>query len=114
MIKKHLRICAFLLMTALLLAALVPASAQNDSTIRVYLRRLQLTDSARIDVSGTYMLEDGSMLFGDGTQMTVVLRGDQLVLHVGQVVLQMGDSMKLLRCESEPSGGLSINGSTLD
>ena len=113
MIKKHLRICAFLLMTALLLAALVPASAQNDSTIRVYLRRLQLTDSARIDVSGAYMLEDGSMLFGDGTQMTVVLRGDQLVLHVGQVVLQMGDSMKLLRCESEPSGGLSINGSNL-
>lgn len=113
MIKKNLRICAFLLMTALLLAALVPASAQNDSTIRVYLRRLQLTDSARIDVSGTYMLEDGSMLFGDGTQMTVVLRGDQLVLHVGQVVLQMGDSMKLLRCESEPSGGLSINGSNL-
>ena len=113
MIKKHLRICAFLLMTALLLAALVPASAQNDSTIRVYLRRLQLTDSARIDVSGTYMLEDGSMLFGDGTQMTVVLRGDQLVLHIGQVVLQMGDSMKLLRCESETSGGLSINGSNL-
>ena len=113
MIKKNLRICAFLLMTALLLAALVPASAQNDSTIRVYLRRLQLTDSARIDVSGTYMLEDGSMLFGDGTQMTVVLRGDQLVLHIGQVVLQMGDSMKLLRCESEPSGGLSINGSNL-
>ena len=113
MIKKHLRICAFLLMTALLLAALVPASAQNDSTIRVYLRRLQLTDSARIDVSGTYMLEGGSMLFGDGTQMTVVLRGDQLVLHVGQVVLQMGDSMKLLRCESELSGGLSINGSNL-
>ena len=113
MIKKNLRICAFLLMTALLLAALVPASAQNDSTIRVYLRRLQLTDSARIDVSGTYMLEDGSMLFGDGTQMTVVLRGDQLVLHIGQVVLQMGDSMKLLRCESETSGGLSINGSNL-
>ena len=113
MIKKHLRICAFLLMTMLLLAALVPASAQNDPILRVYLRRLQLTDSASIDVSGTYMLEDGSMLFGDGTQMTVVLRSGRLVLHVGQVAMQMGDSMKLIRCESEPSGGLSINGSNL-
>ena len=113
MIKKHLRICAFLLLTMLLLAALVSASAQNDPILRVYLRRLQLTDSARIDVSGTYTLEDGSMLFGDGTQMTVVLRSGQLVLHVGQVAMQMGDSMKLVRCESEPSGGLSINGSNL-
>ena len=113
MIKKHLRICAFLLLTMLLLAALVSASAQNEPILRVYLRRLQLTDSARIDVSGTYMLEDGSMLFGDGTQMTVVLRSGQLVLHVGQVAMQMGDSMKLIRCESEPSGGLSINGSNL-
>lgn len=113
MIKKHLRIGAFLLMTALLLAALVPASAQNDSIIRVYLRRLQLTDSAHIDVTGTYMLEDGSMLFGDGTQMTAVLRSGQLVLHVGQVAMQMGDSMKLIRCKSDPSSGLSINGSNL-
>ena len=57
MIKKHLRICALLLLTMLLLAALVSASAQNDPILRVYLRRLQLTDSARIDVSGTYTLE---------------------------------------------------------
>ena len=113
MIKKHLRVCAFLLLTMLLWAALVPASAQNDPILRVYLRRLQLADSARIDVSGTYMLEDGSMLIGDGTQMTVVLRSGQLVLHVGQVAMQMGDSMKLIRCESESSGGLSINGSNL-
>ena len=113
MIKKHLRICAFLLMTALLLAALVPASAQSDSIIRVYLRRLQITDSMRIDVKGTYMLEDGSMLFGDGTQMTVVLRGEQLVLHAGQLAVQMGGSIRLIRCEGEPSGGLSINGSNL-
>ena len=98
MFRRLLRVCAFLLLISALPVQLVPAAAQNDSTIRVYLRRLQLTDSARIAVSGTYMLEDGSMLFGDGTQMTVVLRGDQLVLHVGQVAAVMGSSMHLLRC----------------
>ena len=93
-----MRMCAFILLLTVIVAGLAPASAQNDPTIRVYLRRLQITDSARIEVRGTYMLEDGSMLFGDGTQMTVVLRGDQLVLHVGQVAAVMGSSMHLLRC----------------
>ena len=113
MLRILLRAGTFVLLLALCATVLTPASAQTSSVIRVYLRRLQITDSARITVSGTYMLEDGSMLFGDGTQMTVVLRGDRLVLHVGQVAVQMGDSVKLLRCESEPSGGLTINGSNL-
>lgn len=113
MLRRLLRAGTFVLLLALCATMLTPASAQTSSVIRVYLRRLQITDSARITVSGTYMLEDGSMLFGDGTQMTVVLRGDRLVLHVGQVAVQMGDSVKLLRCESEPSGGLTINGSNL-
>lgn len=113
MFKKTLRISAFLLLIAALIMGLAPASAQMNSTIRVYLRRLQITDSVRIDVRGTYMLEDGSMLFADGTQMTVVLRGDQLVLHAGQVAVQMGERIRLIRCESEPSGGLTLNGSGL-
>ena len=108
-----MRICAFILLLTVIVAGLAPASAQNDPTIRVYLRRLQITDSARIEVRGTYMLEDGSMLFGDGTQMTVVLRGDELVLHAGQMAVRMGGSMRLVRCESETPGGLTINGSNL-
>ena len=108
-----MRMCAFILLLTVIVAGLAPASAQNDPTIRVYLRRLQITDSARIEVRGTYMLEDGSMLFGDGTQMTVVLRGDELVLHAGQMAVRMGGSMRLVRCESETPGGLTINGSNL-
>ena len=108
-----MRMCAFILLLTAIMAGFAPASAQNDPTIRVYLRRLQITDSARIEVRGTYMLEDGSMLFGDGTQMTVVLRGDELVLHAGQMAVRMGGSMRLVRCESETPGGLTINGSNL-
>ena len=108
-----MRMCAFILLLTVIVAGLAPASAQNDPTIRVYLRRLQITDSARIEVRGTYMLEDGSMLFGDGTQMTVELRGDELVLHAGQMAVRMGGSMRLVRCESETPGGLTINGSNL-
>ena len=111
--KRIMRMCAFILLLTAIVAGLAPASAQNDPTIRVYLRRLQITDSARIEVRGTYMLEDGSMLFGDGTQMTVVLRGDELVLHTGQMAVRMGRSMRLVRCESETPGGLTINASNL-
>ena len=111
--KKTMRFCAFILLLTAIVAGLAPATAQNDPTIRVYLRRLQIADSACIELRGTYMLEDGSMLFGDGTQMTVVLRGDELVLHAGQMAVRMGGSMRLVRCESETPAGLTINGSNL-
>jgi len=87
------------------------ANAQMSSTIRVWLNRLKVADALRIDVQGTYMLEDGSMTFSDGTKMTVVLRGDSLVLHTGPVAVVMGSEMKLIRCDGDKSAALMLNGS---
>lgn len=84
------------------------ANAQADATIRVYLRRLQVQDSLHIAVEGTYMLEDGSMYFQNGAQLDVVLREGQLVLHSGEIIVAMGDSMTMRRCEDEVSGALLL------
>lgn len=86
------------------------ASAQVQSTIRVYLRRLQIQDAIHIRVCGTYMLEDGSMVFRDGADFSVALRGDQLVLHMQDAAIVMGESMRLLRCESQQPGYLLLQG----
>ena len=98
---------------ALSILNILPANAQIDSTSRGYLRRLQMQDSMHIVTTGTYMLEDGSMLFADGTEMSISLRSGQLVLHTGSAAIKMGDSVKLVRCDGEINAGLTINGSGL-
>jgi len=86
------------------------ANAQTQSTIRVWLKRLQVTDTLEISVQGNYMLEGGMMTFSDGAEMTVVLRDGQLVLHNGPMAVVIGKYMKLLRCEGETSGALRLAG----
>ncbi len=93
----------------LLLCFMLPqADALSDSSVRVWLKRLKVTDVLRIRVQGDYMLEGGSMTFADGTEMTVALRSGKLVLHTQGVAIVMGDSMKLLRSEGEKSGALYL------
>jgi len=114
MSKRPFRIFIFIsLISVLLFTGLMPARAQLNPIIRVYLRRLQIEDSVHIVTAGTYMLEDGSMLFSDGTEMTVSLRNGQLVLHTGSTAIRLGKSVKLVRCENEKPAGLTINGSGL-
>lgn len=84
-------------------------AAQINPIIRVWLKRLQVTDSLRIDVQGTYALGDGSMLFSDGTELTIALRADQLVLHTGSVAITMGPCIELVRCEGEKNAALRLN-----
>ena len=55
------------------------------------------------------MLEDESMTFSDGTELTVVKKGDQLVLHSGTIAAVIGPEMKLLRCEGEIPSALRLN-----
>lgn len=98
-----------LILLSLLFAVSFPASADIQSSIRVYLRRLQVEDTLRITVKGQYATEDGRLSFSDGAKLTVVLRGDQLVLHTGQTAVVMGSSMKLVRCQSETPGYLLLN-----
>ena len=110
--KKQSFVLLILLMLILCFAITLPASADIQSDIRVYLRRLQVEDTLRITVHGQYATEDGHLSFSDGANLTVVLRGDKLVLHTGQTAMVMGNSLKLVRCESTPSGYLLLNDHT--
>lgn len=112
---KH-RLKAFFLMLLIPLccvSSMPSAHAQVSSTIRVYLRRLGIVDTMRIETVGSYMLEDESMLFADGTQLDISLRNGKLVLHTGTAAIKLGDHIKLVRSDNEKSGGLRINGSNL-
>ena len=94
------------------MAVAFPASADTPSSIRVYLRRLQVEDTLRVTVKGQYATQDGRLSFSDGAKLVVVLRGDQLVLHTGQTAVVMGSSIKLVRCQSETPGYLLLNDGT--
>lgn len=103
-------ICAMLMITGLFGVA-NQVSAEIQSTIRVYLRRLRVTDTLNLTTHGEYMTSDGKTVFSDGTNMTIVLRGNQLVLHSSGIVTAMGDKMQLIRCQSEHERqGITIAG----
>lgn len=113
--RPHMKKRLFVLPLALLiliLAVAFPASADTPSSIRVYLRRLQVEDTLRVTVKGQYATQDGRLSFSDGAKLVVVLRGDQLVLHTGQTAVVMGSSIKLVRCQSETPGYLLLNDGT--
>ncbi len=109
--KRPFRHVVIWMLLAALLVTLTggQANAQVQTTIRVWLRSLDVEDALRIEVQGTYMLEDGSMLFSDGAQITVALRQGQLVLHTGQVATVIGPEMKLVRCAGESGSALKLN-----
>lgn len=109
--KKRLFVLPFALLI-LIMAVAFPASADTPSSIRVYLRRLQVEDTLRFTVKGQYATQDGRLSFSDGAKLVVVLRGDQLVLHTGQTAVVMGSSIKLVRCQSETPGYLLLNDGT--
>jgi len=111
---RPLRFIALLLSMLLLLFALpgVEAGAQTTSTIRVWLRRLKVEDALHIKVQGEYMLDGGTMRFGDGAELIIAEREGQLVLHTGPVAAVIGPSMKLVRCESETPGALYLQGNS--
>ena len=109
--KKRLFVLPFALLI-LIMAVAFPASADTPSSIRVYLRRLQVEDTLRVTVKGQYATQDGRLSFSDGAKLVVVLRGDQLVLHTGQTAVVMGNSIKLVRCQSETPGYLLLNNGT--
>ena len=109
--KKRLFVLPLALLI-LILAVAFPASADTPSSIRVYLRRLQVEDTLRVTVKGQYATQDGRLSFSDGAKLVVVLRGDQLVLHTWQTAVVMGSSIKLVRCQSETPGYLLLNDGT--
>lgn len=113
MTKRPLRCLGYFIALILFVCAVpgIEADAQTNSTVRVWLRRLRVEDTLRIDVNGTYMLSDGSMTFSDGAELVIVLRENQLVLHSGQMAIVMGPEIRLLRCEGEEEASLRLNSS---
>ena len=114
MLKHRMRVILFFILIALMFTACIAqASNTQDSTVRVYLRRLKITDSVHIVTQGTYMLEDGSVLFSPNTEMSISLRDGQLILHTGGTAIRLGSRIKLLRCSTGESAGLMLNGAGL-
>ncbi len=109
--RNFIRPVALALTLALFLTVCVPASAQVQPTIRVYLKKLGVQDSIFIDFEGSYMVEGGGVALEDGASAVVVLRGDTLVLHAGGASVVLGESAKLIRCE--PDGGFYVGNSGL-
>ncbi|MBQ8618662.1 MAG: SpoIID/LytB domain-containing protein [Clostridia bacterium] len=109
--KRPLRLFVICMVFVMLLSSAggIQANAQMSSTIRVLLKRLKVEDALRIDVQGRYMLEDGTMLFSDGADLTIALREDKLVLHTDELSLVLGDTIKLVRCED--NSALRLNDS---
>ena len=110
--KKRPIVLLLLVMLTVFFTITAPALADIQSNIRVYLRRLQTEDTLRITVKGQYATEDGRLSFSDGAKLTVVLRGNQLVLHTGQTAVVMGKSMKLVRCQSDTPSYLLLSDGT--
>jgi len=114
MFKHRLKAFILMLLIPLCCVSSMPlAHAQVSSTIRVYLKRLGIVDTMRIETVGSYMLEDESMLFAEGTQLDISLRNGKLILHTGTAAIKLGEHIKLIRCDNEKFGGLRINGSNL-
>lgn len=111
--KRPFRLFSLILIIALL-AALpgMHADAQTQPTIRVWLKRLGVQDTLRIQVQGSYMLEDGSMTFADRAELSISARGEQLVLHSGQVAVALGNSAVLVRCNDDMPSALLLNGNS--
>lgn len=109
----HTFVLTFLLISLLFIFSGVPAgAAQIHPMIRVWLKQPQITDVLRIDVQGTYMLEDESMVFSNGAAVTVALRENQLVLHTDTMSVRMGKEIVLKRCAGDQPAGLRLNSGT--
>ena len=97
------RILPLLLCLVMLLpqAALAAGSKKSsDSSIRVLLTRLSLTDEAWMTLEGRYLARcaDGSdVLLPAGARVTVLLRNGSLVLFHDGLSLNAGKELKLLR-----------------
>lgn len=96
--KRFLRIlCALLILSLCPLPALAQDSAP---TIRVLLRRLNLTDRADLILDGVYTAatgRDAIMAFPKGSQVTVQIREGQMYLFYEGMSLKVGEGLRFIR-----------------
>ena len=106
--KRFLRLlCALLCLALLPLPALGEDSAPS---VRVLLRRLNLTDRADLILDGVYTAATGgaaSMAFPKGSRVTVQIRSGQIYLFYQGMSLRVGESIRFIRNASnsaDPEG----------
>ena len=101
-----------LLLAALLCSCLSAAAEETAPTVRVLLRRLNLTDRIDLQLTGAYTLhwgKDSRMLAPDRSRITVQVRRDRLFLFYAGAALDCGESLRFQRAEAgAATPGLTI------
>ena len=101
-----------LLLAALLCSCLSAAAEEAAPTVRVLLRRLNLTDRIDLQLTGAYTIhwgKDSRMLAPDRSRITVQVRRDRLFLFYAGAALDCGESLRFQRAEAgAATPGLTI------
>ena len=101
-----------LLLAVLLCSGLSAAAEEAAPTVRVLLRRLNLTDRIDLQLTGAYTIhwgKDSRMLAPDRSRITVQVRRDRLFLFYAGAALDCGESLRFQRAEAgAATPGLTI------
>lgn len=103
--KSIIRMLCICLALCLAMPALGEEAQQSAApTVRVWLRRLGLTDRADLTLDGVYTAQLPSgveMSFPKGSQVTVLVRSGELYLFYEGMSLHAGTALQLIRNASE-------------
>ncbi len=110
---KYLKRLMCLLVSLMLLPTAVPAEEEAPApSVRVLLRRLELTDRADLILNGVYTGITGtgaSIAWPRGTGLTVQVRDGELYLFFSGTAVSAGNSVELRRGASSDRGGLRFS-----
>ncbi len=107
---KHLRrlMCLLLCMALLPLAWTVRARAEESApNVRIYLKRLNLTDRADLQLDGIYTLSSGGktvMAFPPGCEITLQVRQGEIYLFYQGLSVNVGAAVQLVQNQGASSG----------
>lgn len=107
---KHLRrlMCLLLCMTLLPLAWTVRAWAEESApNVRIYLKRLNLTDRADLQLDGIYTLASGGktvMAFPQGCEITLQVRQGEIYLFYQGLSVNVGAAVQLVQNQGATGG----------
>ena len=107
---KHLRrlMCLLLCMALLPLAWTVRAWAEESApNVRIYLKRLNLTDRADLQLDGIYTLASGGktvMAFPQGCEITLQVRQGEIYLFYQGLSVNVGAAVQLVQNQGASGG----------
>lgn len=107
---KHLRrlMCLLLCMALLPLAWTVRARAEESApNVRIYLKRLNLTDRADLQLDGIYTLASGGktvMAFPQGCEITLQVRQGEIYLFYQGLSVNVGAAVQLVQNQGASGG----------